>query len=228
MNYRKWKFKKGKISSMSYKVSDYILALVLTVFFISFAVVIGVFEPFIYPFDLTRYDLANVVGLDNQTILDNYRILIEYQSIFYRGILDLPDFIMSQGGRIHFEEVKRIFDIIQVVTFGAGAAGVVGIILKFANCEYMFLKLASIFTIVIPTLLGIVVMGNFEQAFVTFHRLAFKNDYWIFDVRKDPVINILPEEFFMHKFLVIIAVIIIFALISHLVYRNFAKKIVSN
>ena len=42
----------------------------------------------------------------------NYNILIDYQSIFYRGNLLLPDFIMSETGRIHFVEVKRIFEVI--------------------------------------------------------------------------------------------------------------------
>ena len=48
-------------------------------------------------------------------IKENYQILIHYQSIFYQGKLVFKDFIMSKGGRIHFEEVKRIFEIIQIV-----------------------------------------------------------------------------------------------------------------
>ena len=44
------------------------------------------------------------------------------------------------------------------------------------------------------------IVVNFEGSFVLFHKTMFNNDYWIFDPNLDPVINILPEEFFFHAF----------------------------
>ena len=50
----------------------------------------------------------------------------------------------------------------------------------------------------LPAFLGIMITVNWEYVFVTFHQLVFNNDYWLFDPTTDPIINILPDVFFMH------------------------------
>lgn len=50
-------------------------------------------------------------------------------------------------------------------------------------------------TIIIPSMLGFVVALDFNNAFIIFHKLVFRNDFWIFDYHSDPVIRILPETF---------------------------------
>ncbi len=47
-----------------------------------------------------------------------------------------------------------------------------------------------------PLLLTVPILLNFEKSFIIFHKLLFRNDYWVFNPNLDPVINILPEEFF--------------------------------
>ena len=42
-----------------------------------------------------------------------------------------------------------------------------------------------------------------------FHKLFFDNDDWIFNPRTDPVIKILPDEFFMHCAIAIIAIVLL-------------------
>jgi integral membrane protein (TIGR01906 family) len=41
---------------------------------------------------------------------------------------------------------------------------------------------------------------NFEQVFIFFHELLFRNRDWIFDPNSDPVINMLPDTFFLECF----------------------------
>ena len=55
---------------------------------------------------------------------------------------------------------------------------------------------------------------NWEWCFVTFHHIAFDNDYWIFDYTTDPVINILPDTFFMHCAIMILAIVLFCAVVS--------------
>ena len=99
---------------------DIFLAILLTLFIISFAVVFTVFFKQLYYFDIDYLGISQSTGLSKDIIIENYNILIQYQSLFYRGELNLPDFIMSTTGRIHFEEVKRIFDIIQILCITTG------------------------------------------------------------------------------------------------------------
>ena len=61
---------------------DIVLALILTVFFISFAIVFTVFFKQLYYFDISYLNIEQYVSLDAETIKKNYDILIQYQSIF--------------------------------------------------------------------------------------------------------------------------------------------------
>lgn len=51
----------------------------------------------------------------------------------------------------------------------------------------------------LPLVLGLVgVFIGFEQFFTLFHQILFVgDDTWLFDPAKDPVILILPENFFL-------------------------------
>ena len=200
---------------MTYNKKDIILSIVLMIFIISFAVVFTVFFKQLYYFDINYLNIDKISGLSVETIKENYDILINYQSIFYQGDLNLPDFTMSVAGRIHFQEVKTIFEVIQV-----------SMLIK--EKEYRFLRLTGIITILIPSILGFLVAIDFDQAFIIFHKLFFRNDFWIFDYRADPVITILPETFFMHCFILIVLIIVVFALLCLIFYRYKQKQIISD
>lgn len=205
---------------------DIVLALILTVFFISFAIVFTVFFKQLYYFDISYLNIEQYVSLDAETIKKNYDILIQYQSIFYQGELNLPDFVMSTTGRIHFEEVKRIFEAVQILCLFSGIISAVMIYHHVKQKEYGFLALTSIFSIGIPSLIGLIASVDFNKAFVIFHKIFFRNNYWIFDYNTDPVIRILPQDFFMHCFIMIILIVIVLSLISYLIYRKQRKEII--
>lgn len=213
---------------MSYKKNDIFLAIMLMIFIISFAVVFTVFFKPLYYFDINYLNIDQISGLDAETIKENYRILINYQSIFYQGTLNLPDFVMSDSGRIHFEEVKRIFEAIQVMMVISGLISIPMTIKKIKEKEYRFLRLTGLITIIVPTVLGFLAALDFERAFVLFHQIVFRNDYWIFDYRTDPVITILPEMFFMHCFMLIVVIVCLLAIICLGYYRYQQKKIVAD
>lgn len=213
---------------MSYKKNDIFLAIMLMIFIISFAVVFTVFFKPLYYFDINYLNIDQISGLDAETIKENYRILINYQSIFYQGTLNLPDFVMSDSGRIHFEEVKRIFEAIQVMMVISGLISIPMTIKKIKEKEYRFLRLTGLITIIVPTVLSFLAALDFERAFVLFHQIVFRNDYWIFDYRTDPVITILPETFFMHCFMLIVVIVCLLAIICLGYYRYQQKKIVAD
>lgn len=213
---------------MTYNKKDIILSIVLMIFIISFAVVFTVFFKQLYYFDINYLNIDKISGLSVETIKENYDILIKYQSIFYQGDLNLPDFTMSVAGRIHFQEVKTIFEVIQVSMLISGIISIILLIKRFKEKEYLFLRLTGIITILIPSILGFLVAIDFDQAFIIFHKLFFRNDFWIFDYRTDPVITILPEIFFMHCFILIVLIIVVFALLCLIFYRYKQKQIISD
>jgi len=57
--------------------------------------------------------ISDSSGYSNDVIRKNFDALIRYNNIWHTGILNFPDFPMSESGRIHFEEVKKVFSIFE-------------------------------------------------------------------------------------------------------------------
>ena len=212
---------------MSYSKKDILTSISFMLFILSFAIVFVVFFKPLYYFDIDHLKLVENTRYTYQQLKENYQILIHYQSIFYQGKLVLKDFIMSKGGRIHFEEVKRIFEVLQVICLLTFCTTSILVYKQIKQKEYRFFKLTAVLTIVIPLILSFFAFVDFEHLFITFHQLVFSNDYWLFNPKLDPIINILPESFFMHCFMLIVFIVLFSAFICYKIYQHYQKKILT-
>lgn len=204
--------------------SNVLLALVLTVFIISLAVVVTLNFRQLYYFDIEALNIPATSGYTSDVIKANYDVLIDYNFLLYRGELNFPSLEMSEAGRIHFREVKVIFDAVQIIFIASGVLAIAGSVIKLKRRNYGYLKLAGIFTIALPVLLGGIIAVNWSFFFVKFHELFFNNDYWIFSSETDPVIKILPDTFFMHAAIMILALVVFCAVISLVCYKILTRK----
>lgn len=152
----------------------------------------------LYYLDMKLLHISEQSGFDSDVIRRNYDVLISYNNIWHSGALEFPDFAMSESGRIHFEEVKKVFAIFEYGALILIPVSIALVIRAKRKHSYRIFAAAGVFSIVIPAGLGILIAANWEWVFITFHRLVFQNDYWLFDPSTDPVIRILPDAFFMH------------------------------
>ncbi len=174
------------------------LALILTLTIIGISVVGTLaFRP-LYYHDMKTLEISAYSGYPEAEIRENYDALIDYNMAWKDGNLEFPTLPMSENGRIHFEEVKEIFDIFKYLAVFGSVLGVAGIVFMVRKKEYRYLKMTAIVSFGLPVILGILVALFWDKVFVIFHELFFNNDYWIFDYRTDPIILLLPDEFFMH------------------------------
>ena len=93
------------------------------------------------------------------------------------------------------------------------------------NKDLGFLNLGSLLVFLVPAILSIPVLINFNWTFTKFHELAFSNDYWIFDPRLDPIIDYLPESLFLKNTLIILAIIVVWILLLQLLRKLLKNKI---
>lgn len=201
-------------------VSQILLTLSLTLFIISAAVVLTLnFRP-LYYMDIQLLSISETSGLDVAEIKDNYDALIDYNSMFNHDELQFPTLAMSEGGRIHFVEVKRIFVAVQYLFVFTLLLSAAGIFWMHKKKEGHYLKWTSILTIALPTVLGIIIALNWDRFFVTFHQIFFNNDYWIFDSLTDPVITILPDTFFLHCAVMILALVLLGSGLCGFIYHR--------
>lgn len=205
--------------------SNCLLALIGMVMIFCAAVVIVLNLRQIYYFDIKILDLKEEVGLDDWIIQRNYDTLIDYNLVTkHVSELRFPSFPMSEEGRIHFAEVKRIFVLIQYLCGASLVLFLLGFIRKLYRRDYGCLKLMSILTLVIPLALGAAAVLDWQQFFVRFHELFFSNDYWMFDPARDPVIRILPDEFFFHCAVAVLLFLVFGSILSGWLYRLLTRK----
>ncbi len=206
------------------KIFDAVASLLVMIFIISFAVVVTLnFTP-LYDFTAEGMEVVEASGVEFDDIKENYRILIDYNNLWGPDTLNMPDFPMSETGRIHFEEVKAIFGLFEIILFISAPICIALAIYKFRTRQKRFFLFSGVATVVVPSVLGVLIALNWQWVFVKFHEIAFNNDYWIFDYRTDPVILILPNAFFMICAIMILAVVVLLSLALIFVYLKMRKN----
>lgn len=206
-------------------VTNLLLGWIGFLFIAAFSVVLVLNLRTIYYFDIQAQQLVQQTGLSEQEIRKNYDTLIDYNLMTKRvKKLEFPDFPMSEQGELHFREVKRIFIAVQVLCVVCGAVTAIGLVRKLLHRDYGSLKLMSIFTVLIPAILGVLAVWDWEAFFTGFHELFFQNDYWLFDPVTDPVIQILPDAFFFHCLAAVILFLLLGGLITGALYRFATRK----
>ncbi|MBY2360842.1 TIGR01906 family membrane protein, partial [Clostridioides difficile] len=191
---------------------------------ISIVIIVGVINftvgfKQLYYFDIDYLNISELSGLSEDDIKLNYDYLIDYNLNKNVSEFKLPTLKSSPQGKIHFEEVRNIFQNINKLAKLLLVVFLVGIILSVKNKNIKILKTTSITLIIMPLLLTVPILLNFEKSFIIFHKLLFRNDYWIFNPNLDPVINILPEEFFFHSGMMILILILLASILLFVMYR---------
>ncbi|VIF87945.1 membrane protein [Clostridioides difficile] len=191
---------------------------------ISIVIIVGVINftvgfKKLYYFDIDYLNISELSGLSKYDIKLNYDYLIDYNLNKNVSEFNLPTLKSSPQGKIHFEEVRNIFQNINKLAKLLLIVSLVGIILSVKNKNIKILKTTSITLIMMPLLLTVPILLNFEKAFIIFHKLLFRNDYWIFNPNLDPVINILPEEFFFHSGMMILILILLLSILLFVMYK---------
>lgn len=186
---------------MNYKFRDILGIVGIFVFSLTFAISLTIWAIPLYQFSLQHFNVPERVGMTYDQIMENYYVLMEYLHLPWIDTLSLPDFPVSASGAFHFYEVKLLF----YVNYGLLALSSVGSVfyLRKLQKERTFWKLVNPFKIAIfvPFVLLLILALDFNWMFVMFHEILFNNDAWLFNAATDPIIRVLPQEFFMYCFI---------------------------
>jgi len=206
------------------RLLNILISFSLAIFIISGSVILGLRCKSLYYYDVKKLNISEMSGFTEEEIKQNYDYLIDYNLNKNVGQFHLPTIKYSKEGKIHFEEVRNIFQVVKKVLYISGLISVLGIILSIKNKNIKFLNTASIMTILLPIITAIPLMINFNYFFIKFHEAVFSNDYWIFDPNIDPVINMLPQDVFFHIGILILAIILMISTLLQISYRVLNKR----
>ena len=173
-------------------------------FLLSLAILLTIYLAWlVYPLEISWLHLTSRVPFQPQTIQYNFNVLMDYLTNPLSQALEMPDFPSSASGIHHFAVVKGLFHLAQgvaIVTLPIFYLFWKQVIQK----GFLSLYRRGLFIMLsLPLVLALVgIFIGFEQFFTLFHQILFVgDDTWLFDPAKDPVILILPEDFFLHAFL---------------------------
>ena len=196
------------------KVLHFIGLSCLFLFILSFSIALTINLTPLYSFDIDYLGISENVGLSKATLMENYRVLLNYLNFPWVAELNFPNFPSSESGLFHFYEVRRLFTLDYVIAFVTAIGSFFYI--RYIKKNQLFWKLVRPFQVGIgvPFVVLFMIAVSFDQLFVAFHKLFFNNDAWLFNPSTDPIILALPETFFMHCFIlafVLIEIQIIFS-----------------
>ena len=206
------------------RIKKILIALVIALCTLMTCIAIGLgiihISGFIYDIDLEALDIPETSGYSKDVCLENYDWVMDYLSPFNDEEFHLPSMEYSQVGSIHFQDCRVLFFNIYLV--GAVCFIILALMLFFIKKDKFVYRLSGVLTLGLPMAVGLAMAINFDWAFTLFHKVLFNDQSWIFDPRYDPIISILPAEFFMHCGLFIAFVVVVGAVC--LFVRGCVKK----
>lgn len=176
-------------------------------------------RPFYYA-HIEALNLDGYTGLSVEQIREAFDQVMDYclglRPDFAAGVLPF-----SESGASHFADVRVLFLLdLWVAVISLAALVILFIISRRKKLTptplmghgpgfWAAIGLGGLFLIV-----GGLAATNFERAFVIFHSLFFPGKTnWLFDWRTDPIILLLPEDFFRNCAILILALLIFWCVI---------------
>lgn len=224
MHLLNYMFKIKTTNHKNYKLIQMLFALFFSLFIISLVVKLTLLFKPLYYFDIEYLNIEKMSGFNKEEIIKNYNYVINYLLAPKVPEFNLPSIPYSLVGQIHFKDVKNIFVSIDILLIISLVISIVGLWLSVKLKDFRFLKQTATTLLVLPLTLMVAFVINFDKSFIIFHKIFFRNGNWQFDPEFDPIINILPQEFFFHAALFILVLIIISSLTLTLIYKKLYNR----
>ena len=191
-------------------------------------------RPFYYA-HIEALNLVGYTGLSVEQIREAFDQVMDYclglRPDFAAGVLPF-----SESGASHFADVRVLFLLdLWVAVISLAALVILFIISRRKKLTptplmghgpgfWAAIGLGGLFLIV-----GGLAATNFERAFVIFHSLFFPGKTnWLFDWRTDPIILLLPEDFFRNCAILILTLLIfwcVILIVADLLAQHRRKKL---
>ena len=213
---------------MKTKLLSMLCAVCVVFFLLTAAIGLPIYiRPFYYA-HIEAFDLPARSGYTAEEIREAYDEVLDYLTLpgkeFSTGVLP-----HSAEGKAHFEDCKVLFDLNATILSGSGLLLAVLFFMRKKWGPYRLGKhsaylWAAVLSLTAPIAIGALAALDFDRAFVIFHSIFFPGKTnWVFDWYADPIIRVLPQEFFMDC-AILIGVGLIAMAVGILVWEGKRKK----
>ncbi|GAY73146.1 TIGR01906 family membrane protein [Lentilactobacillus kosonis] len=190
---------------------QWLIGICIILFSLSLAIFLTVNSVWLFTINMHSQNLDEVTGLSFSQMHQDYVRIVNYLQNPIVSHLKFMYFRSSAAGMLHFRDVRHLIMLNNIV--------LIILIPLTIKCRRHLLKNNLGWLIMSPIKIAVTVSGmlitlmaiNFEQTFIWFHEVLFRNEDWIFDPNKDPVINMLPESLFLQLFLLFFGFVFCFS-----------------
>ncbi|MGX7109423.1 TIGR01906 family membrane protein [Facklamia miroungae] len=209
---------------MTQQIKNFIRACLFSLASLTGAIALTVIlSPWIYRIFNYFFKLHENVGLTSEQLNQNYQAIINYLIHPLLRQFHLPDFASSVGGVQHFAEVKFLIQLTLMATFLLFFLVVFDVFrIRKQRRRVFYFKPYLFLCYLLPLGVMFLAVVAFDKVFILFHQLFFRNELWLFDPLKDPIINVLPDTYF---FVLLLVVIISYELLLGIIHLFIKKKI---
>ena len=164
----------------------------------------------LYARGFDKYDIPAVTGIEREDLIQAGQ---EIQGYFNSTIEPLDVRARVHGREralFNYREIVHMADVKDLiwVVYGAGAlaflflvgVGAAGFARKgrtFAPTLCRRILWGSEATVALVALVGLISLFAFDQLFLLFHQVSFANDFWQLDPRRDYLVMMFPEGFWL-------------------------------
>ncbi|MCU9533631.1 TIGR01906 family membrane protein [Streptococcus sp. CSL10205-OR2] len=179
-----------------------------------------------YPLAIHYFDLTDIVPFSATRISSNFKELMIFLTNPLKTQLLMPDFPTSQSGLKHFYDVKFLFHLVQAVGVILALPSLLFLKEKISHHLFWHYKRHYFLAIILPVLIATFAFFiGFDYFFTLFHNILFPGDSsWLFNPATDPVILILPQDFFLTCFIVFFIIYEIFMISFYLLAKHSYHK----
>lgn len=189
------------------KFAYWLFVLSLPLLYVSSAVCLLVNNEQVYEYSFDNYHVEEITGIEKSQLREVANKLVAY----FNCKLNTPQITVTKNGEeielfhdyelTHLQDVKRLFQLNYLVQGIALTYAIVYALVSLVLGKRRWQDLArgvvrgSIVTLGLIAILGIASVLNFDWVFVQFHRLVFRNPYWLLNPSRDYLIMLFPAGF---------------------------------
>ncbi|WP_373301486.1 TIGR01906 family membrane protein [Apilactobacillus nanyangensis] len=188
------------------------ISLVIILWFVTCSVFLFMNMPFIYTSVVHVLNVQHDIKMSSEQISDNYLLIIRYLQSFFISNMQttLP---INNVVRIHFGDVRKLI-LINNLFMVVMTPLVIKLLIKLRKNRLLWLlksALKQIYSCFV--FIAVFALIDFNDTFIFFHKILFRNNDWIFNAKKEPIILLFPDQYFMIGFIFIFIFVTVFYLI---------------
>ncbi|USS88604.1 TIGR01906 family membrane protein [Fructilactobacillus hinvesii] len=172
--------------------------------FFGFAIIVGINSGCLYHLCVLGLHLNQQFHVSTRVLMDNFHQMVTYIQFPWKNQMNLHFYRLSPAAQSHFYDVKQLVEKIELV-FLLLSSWLAWACFKQKIYRQIW-RLESLLdvTMIVIGVISFFLLLDFQDCFIYFHRLIFQRQTWIFNPQIDPIINVLPDQYFGAAFALVV------------------------